>query len=54
MFRKKAAELTDKIKTEVGKAGEIVTAAIVLAAAALIVAVVAVIAVMIGARADAS
>lgn len=43
MFRKQAAEVADKIKTEVGKAGEVVIAAIVLAGAALVVAVAALI-----------
>lgn len=39
MFGKKAGEVADKIKTEVGKAGQYVTAAIVIAALALVVAV---------------
>jgi hypothetical protein len=37
--RAKAAEVADKVKTEIGKAGEVLTAAIVLAAAALLVAI---------------
>lgn len=42
MFRKtidQAAGVAEKIKTEIGKAGEVVTAALVLAAVALVVAV---------------
>lgn len=45
--REKAAEVADKVKAEISKAGEILTAAIVLAAAALIIAVAALV---IGAR----
>ena len=39
MFRKRATEVADKIKAEVGKAGQYVTAAICIAALALVVAV---------------
>lgn len=39
--RKSVAEVADKIKAEVGKAGQYVTAAIVISAIALVVAVVA-------------
>lgn len=41
MIRRRAAEVADKIKTEVGRAGQYVTAAICIAAMALVVAVVA-------------
>jgi hypothetical protein len=39
VFRGKAAEVADKIKDEVGKAGHYVTAAIVISALALVAAV---------------
>jgi hypothetical protein len=53
VFRTKASEVADKIKTEVGKAGQYVTAAIVVAALALVVAVAALVIGVRGARADA-
>ena len=48
--RKKAAEVADTIKAEVGKAGQYVTAALAIAALALVVAAVALV---IGVRAHA-
>lgn len=47
MFRKKAEEVAEKIKTEVSKASDVVIAAVILSVAALVVSV---ISIMLGAR----
>jgi hypothetical protein len=51
MFRARATEVAEKIKAEVGKAGQYVTAAIAIAAVALVIAVAALAGLMMGARA---
>jgi hypothetical protein len=50
VFKRQVTDVTERIKTEVSKASEVVQAAIVISVTALIIAVVAVVAVVVGMR----